>query len=71
MKLVGAPLISPSEWYERAARSEYERLLQSKTANGVAGGLEEVKLHLFLSLLESPGSDDIQGQSATKRAANA
>jgi hypothetical protein len=71
MKLVGAPSMSPSEWYESVARSEYERLLQRKMASGVSGGLEEVKLHLFLSLLESPGSADSQVQGATKRAANA
>ena len=73
VRLVDTPLVSPAERYERVARSEYGRLLEVKLASGVSGGLEEVKLRLFLSLLDSPTSLDRSNGSErpTKRVANA
>lgn len=42
------------EWYRRLLRQQYERLGVKNKKGGVNVGLSEVKLRLFLSLLDAP-----------------
>ena len=54
MELVQETLDLPEDRYARIVRSEYCRLASQREASGISGGLEEVKLRLFLSLLDKP-----------------
>ena len=42
------------EWYRRLLRQQYERLRTREKRGGINVGLSEVKLRLFLSLLDAP-----------------
>ena len=42
------------EWYSRIIKQEYQRLKSGDVAAGSPTGLAEVKLRLFLSLLDQP-----------------
>jgi hypothetical protein len=58
MKLCGQTDRNGSEEYRQYLSKEYKRLQTLKTESGVVNGFEEVKLRLFLSLLERPARDD-------------
>lgn len=47
-----------SEEYRQYLTREYQRLQALKAESGVVNGFEEVKLRLFLSLLDRPARDD-------------
>jgi hypothetical protein len=56
MKLYGWEKVSSSEEYRQMIEAEYYRLKQARDQNGGRETqLEEVKLRLFLSLLDRPG----------------
>jgi hypothetical protein len=67
MKLLGWAAKDSSEEYRLFLQQEYRRLQSQKSEADAVGGFEEVKLRLFLSLLEKPGRDD---GVAEKRAVN-
>ncbi len=52
MKLYAWQNVGSAEEYRKMIQSEYERLREQRSRQGEAYGLEEVKLRLFLSLLE-------------------
>jgi len=57
MKLAGWEKTTSAEQYRKMIEAEYHRLKSKRAAAGTSsGGLEEVKLRLFLSLLEKPAS---------------
>ena len=67
MKLLGQTEKDSSEEYRLYLQQEYRRLHNHKDDTGVVSGFEEVKLRLFLSLLDRPQQGDDAG---TKRAVN-
>lgn len=55
MKLAGWEKVTSAEQYREMIEAEYHRLKAERSSAVVAGGgLEEIKLRLFLSLLEKP-----------------
>ena len=52
MKLYGWQKVGSADEYREIIKAEYLRLQREKTKSGEHYGLEEVKLRLFLSLLE-------------------
>jgi hypothetical protein len=64
MKLIKGTKKPAGEEYRQVLAAEYRRMAARKALAGNAGGLEEVKLRLFLSLLDVP-----EGMS-NRRAAN-
>ena len=54
MKLNGWEKVNSADEYREMIRAEYFRLKKERHASGQSTGLEEVKLRLFLSLLERP-----------------
>ena len=54
MKLYGWEKVSSSEEYREMIKAEYYRLKQEREVYGKENNLEEVKLRLFLSLLDRP-----------------
>ena len=54
MKLNGWEKVGSADEYREMIRAEYFRLKQERLSGGQSAGLEEVKLRLFLSLLERP-----------------
>lgn len=67
MKLLGWSAKDSSEEYRLFLQQEYRRLQSQKSETDTVGGFEEVKLRLFLSLLDKPQRDD---GVAEKRAVN-
>jgi hypothetical protein len=67
MKQLGWTAKDSSEEYRLFLQQEYERLQSQKSERDAVGGFEEVKLRLFLSLLDKPERD---GGSVEKRAVN-
>jgi hypothetical protein len=68
MKLPGWEKVTSAEQYRQMIEAEYHRLKEVRAAGPGSGvGLEEVKLRLFLSLIERPdrsaaaGNDDGRG----------
>ena len=55
MKLYGWQKVGSAEEYREMIRTEYYRLKQERDETGQGSNLEEVKLRLFLSLLDKPG----------------
>jgi hypothetical protein len=57
MKLYGWEKVDSSEQYREMIRAQYYQLKQEREVHGRRdNNLEEVKLRLFLSLLEKPGT---------------
>lgn len=58
MKLVGWERANSAEDYRKMIEAEYNRLKLERSAiigaSGLGAGLEEVRLRLFLSLLDKP-----------------
>lgn len=54
MKLNGWEKVGSADEYRDMIKAEYLRLKQERFVSGQSTGLEEVKLRLFLSLLERP-----------------
>gem|GEM_PF-2271557 len=55
MKLAGWEKVTSAEQYREMIEAEYYRLkAERSSAVAAGGGLEEIKLRLFLSLLEKP-----------------
>lgn len=54
MKLYGWEKVGSAEEYRQMIEAEYTRLKDERAQHGKNTGLEEVKLRLFLSLLEKP-----------------
>ena len=52
MKLYGWQKVGSADEYREMIKAEYLRLQREKTKTGERYGLEEVKLRLFLSLLD-------------------
>jgi hypothetical protein len=52
MKLYGWQNVNSAQEYREMIQAEYERLKAERSRQGETYGLEEVKLRLFLSLLE-------------------
>lgn len=67
MKLLGQTKKDSSEEYRLYLQQEYRRLHDQKSDEGTVSGFEEVKLRLFLSLLDRPEHHD---DSGTKSAVN-
>ena len=57
MKLYGWEKVNSAEEYRAMIEAEYHRLKEEQDQCGRITGLEEVKLRLFLSLLEKPVRD--------------
>ena len=55
MKLYGWEKVGSAEEYREMIRAEYMSLKRRRADGEVTPGMEEVKLRLFLSLLERPG----------------
>lgn len=55
MKLYGWEKVNSSEEYREMIKAEYYRLKLERETGGRENNLEEVKLRLFLSLLDRPG----------------
>lgn len=59
MKLPGWEKVTSAEQYRQMIEAEYCRLKEERAAVPGSGvGLEEVKLRLFLSLIQRPRRDD-------------
>jgi hypothetical protein len=56
MKLYGWEKVNSADEYREMIKTEYYRLKRERSEASQAGGLEEVKLRLFLSLLDKPRS---------------
>lgn len=56
MKLYGWERVGSSEDYRKMIEAEYHRLKSQRSDGEQKVGLEEVKLRLFLSLLDPPGA---------------
>jgi hypothetical protein len=56
MKLYGWESVGSSEEYRKRIEAEYHRLKAERSDGDQKVGLEEVKLRLFLSLLDPPGA---------------
>lgn len=54
MKLHGWEKVGSADEYREMIRAEYFALKRERAAASVSPGMEEVKLRLFLSLLERP-----------------
>lgn len=54
MRLEGWEKVSSAEEYREMIKAEYYRLKRERTTTQQGMGLEEVKLRLFLSLLDKP-----------------
>jgi hypothetical protein len=54
MKLNGWERVNSADEYREMIRAEYFRLKRERDNSSQSTGLEEVKLRLFLSLLERP-----------------
>jgi hypothetical protein len=54
MKLYGWEKVNSADEYREMIKTEYYRLKRERSEGAQAGGLEEVKLRLFLSLLDKP-----------------
>jgi hypothetical protein len=67
MKLLGWTGKDSSEEYRLFLQREYQNLKSQKSEKDAVGGFEEVKLRLFLSLLDKPEADE---GAAAKRAVN-
>jgi hypothetical protein len=67
MKLLGWTKNDSSEDYRLYLQQEYRRLQSQAPEERVVGGFEEVKLRLFLSLLDNP---DREEGAPAKRAVN-
>ncbi len=68
MKLPGWEKVTSAEQYRQMIEAEYYKLqAQRSTAAGTGIGLEEIKLRLFLSLLEKPSTNGQQASSAEVR----
>ena len=68
MKLHGWERVSSSEEYREMIKAEYYRLKDERATDGQKIGLDEVKLRLFLSLLDPPGKR-VLAQSSDSQAA--
>jgi hypothetical protein len=55
MRLYGWEKVGSAEEYREMIRAEYMALKRRQSNGEVTAGMEEVKLRLFLSLLERPG----------------
>jgi hypothetical protein len=63
MRLYGWEKVGSADEYREMIRAEYMALKHRRANGEVTPGLEEVKLRLFLSLLERPGqSRDIESE---------
>jgi hypothetical protein len=61
MKLPGWEKVTSAEQYRQMIEAEYYKLhAERSTTAGNGTGLEEIKLRLFLSLLERPSKHDEQ-----------
>lgn len=56
MRLYGWENVGSAEEYREMIRAEYMALKRRQASGEAAPGMEEVKLRLFLSLLERPGN---------------
>jgi hypothetical protein len=56
MKLYGWEKVNSADEYREMIKTEYYRLKRERAEASQGGGLEEVKLRLFLSLLDKPQS---------------
>ena len=66
MKLAGWEKVTSAEQYREMIEAEYHRLkAERSSAVAAGGGLEEIKLRLFLSLLEKPR--DTQAETLSNR----
>ena len=66
MKLHGWERVSSSEEYREMIKAEYYRLKDERATDGQKIGLDEVKLRLFLSLLDPPGKRALASTSDTQ-----
>jgi len=57
MRLDGWEKVSSAEEYREMIKAEYYRLQNERSGGSAAVGMEEVKLRLFLSLLDKPVVD--------------
>jgi len=55
MKLYGWEKVGSADEYREMIRAEYFALKRQRATEGASSGMAEVKLRLFLSLLERPG----------------
>lgn len=68
MKLPGWEKVTSAEQYRQMIEVEYYKLKEQRsTTQGTGMGLEEIKLRLFLSLLEKPTTQDEQPTSVETR----
>ncbi len=67
MKLLGWAAQDSSEEYRLFLQQEYRRLQSRKSETDAVSGFEEVKLRLFLSLLDKPERGN---EAPEKRAVN-
>jgi hypothetical protein len=68
MKLYGWEKVGSSEEYREMIKAEYHRLKRERTHDSCSAGMEEVKLRLFLSLLDKPRGhvqEDVENSKAT------
>jgi len=66
MKLYGWEKVNSADEYREMIKTEYYRLKRERSDAGQKGGLEEVKLRLFLSLLDKPScSKDAETRRVT------
>lgn len=63
MKLYGWEKVGSAEEYRQMIEAEYKSLKDERAQQGRTTGLEEVKLRLFLSLLEKPSKTTFQPSS--------
>jgi hypothetical protein len=64
MKLPGWEEVTSAEQYRQMIEEEYYALKAQRTAtSGVGVGLEEIKLRLFLSLIEKPNDASSAAQT--------
>jgi hypothetical protein len=54
MKLYGWEKVNSADEYREMIQTEYYRLKRERAEGGQGAGFEEVKLRLFLSLLDKP-----------------
>lgn len=55
-----------NEWYRRLLRQQYERLGAREKRGNINIGLSEVKLRLFLSLLDAPNDQEKERVAANQ-----
>lgn len=65
MRLEGWEKVGSAEEYREMVKAEYYRLQEERSVTQKGVGLDEVKLRLFLSLLDKPGSEPIASSNSS------